>query len=117
MAPGANETLAIHLTGSASFQSVCRIDLPQGSLLAMQSFPAASGIPVERRNMSKATSGSLLDANPKTTKSKNIRRVFGALSNKITKYEPEKEIVPGITPYGLRRATHHTDYRRAPNRR
>ena len=28
---------------------------------------------------------------------KNIRRVFGALGNKVTQYEPGKELVPGIT--------------------
>jgi glyoxylase-like metal-dependent hydrolase (beta-lactamase superfamily II) len=28
---------------------------------------------------------------------KNIRRVFGALGNKVTRYEPGKEVVPGIT--------------------
>jgi glyoxylase-like metal-dependent hydrolase (beta-lactamase superfamily II) len=44
-------------------------------------------------NMSKAASGSLLDTN-----FKNIRRVFGALNNKVTQYEPDRDIVPGITP-------------------
>ena len=27
----------------------------------------------------------------------NVRRVFGALGNKVTQYEPGKELVPGIT--------------------
>jgi len=43
-------------------------------------------------NMSKAPAGSPLEGN-----FKNIRRVFGALGNKVTQYEAGKEPVPGIT--------------------
>jgi glyoxylase-like metal-dependent hydrolase (beta-lactamase superfamily II) len=43
-------------------------------------------------NMSKAPAGSPLEGN-----FKNIRRVFGALGNKVTQYEAGKELVPGIT--------------------
>src|SRR5262245_50447263 len=43
-------------------------------------------------NMSKAAAGSMLENN-----FKNIRRVFGALGNKVTQYEAGKEIAPGIT--------------------
>ena len=42
-------------------------------------------------NMSKAPAGSPLEGN-----FKNIRRVFGALGNKVTQYEPGREIVTGI---------------------
>jgi glyoxylase-like metal-dependent hydrolase (beta-lactamase superfamily II) len=42
--------------------------------------------------MAKAPAGSGLENN-----FKNIRRVFGALGNKVTQYEPDKELVPGIT--------------------
>jgi glyoxylase-like metal-dependent hydrolase (beta-lactamase superfamily II) len=43
-------------------------------------------------NMSKAPAGSPLEGN-----FKNIRRVFGALGNKVTQYESGKELVSGIT--------------------
>ena len=43
-------------------------------------------------NMSKAPAGSLLETN-----FKNNRRVFGVLSNRVTHYEPGKELLPGIT--------------------
>ncbi len=43
-------------------------------------------------NMSKAAAGSIVEGN-----FKNTRRVFGALGNKVTQYEADKEIVPGIT--------------------
>ena len=43
-------------------------------------------------NMAKAPPGSLLETN-----FKNNRRVFGALGNRVTLYEPGKEIVSGIT--------------------
>ena len=43
-------------------------------------------------NMSKAAAGSPLEGN-----FKNVRRVFGALGNKVTQYEPDKELIPGIT--------------------
>src|SRR5262245_57380545 len=43
-------------------------------------------------NMSKAAAGSMLEGN-----FKNVRRVFGALNNKVTQYEAGKEIAPGIT--------------------
>ena len=43
-------------------------------------------------NMSKAPAGSLLETN-----FKNNRRVFGALGNRVTHYEPGKELLPGIT--------------------
>jgi glyoxylase-like metal-dependent hydrolase (beta-lactamase superfamily II) len=43
-------------------------------------------------NMSKAAAGSPLEGN-----FKNIRRVFGALGNKVTQYDAGKEIAPGIT--------------------
>ena len=43
-------------------------------------------------NMSKAAAGSPLEGN-----FKNVRRVFGALGNKVTQYEHDKELVPGIT--------------------
>src|SRR5262249_34698659 len=43
-------------------------------------------------NMSKAA-GTPLENN-----FKNARRVFGALNNKVTQYDPGKELVPGITP-------------------
>ena len=42
--------------------------------------------------MSKATGNALVEGN-----FKNIKRVFGALGNKVTQYEPGKEVVPGIT--------------------
>jgi glyoxylase-like metal-dependent hydrolase (beta-lactamase superfamily II) len=42
--------------------------------------------------MSRAPAGS-----PAETNFKNIRRVFGALGNKVTQYEPGKEVAPGIT--------------------
>jgi glyoxylase-like metal-dependent hydrolase (beta-lactamase superfamily II) len=42
--------------------------------------------------MSKAAAGSPLEGN-----FKNIRRVFGALGNKVTQYDAGKEIVSGIT--------------------
>lgn len=45
-------------------------------------------------NMSKAPAGGPLEGN-----FKNIRRVFGALGNKVTQYQPDKELVPGITSY------------------
>ena len=43
-------------------------------------------------NMAKASAGSLLESN-----FKNNRRVFGALGNRVTHYEPGKELLPGIT--------------------
>ena len=43
-------------------------------------------------NMSKAAGNSLIEGN-----FKNARRVFGALGNKVTQYEPGKEVVSGIT--------------------
>ncbi len=43
-------------------------------------------------NMSRAPANSPLETN-----FKNIRRVFGALGNKATQYEPGKELAPGIT--------------------
>jgi len=43
-------------------------------------------------NMSRAPAGSLLETN-----FKNNRRVFGALGNKVTHYEPGKELLPGIS--------------------
>jgi len=43
-------------------------------------------------NMSKAPAGSLLESN-----FRNVRRVFGALGNRVTPYETGTEIVPGIT--------------------
>jgi glyoxylase-like metal-dependent hydrolase (beta-lactamase superfamily II) len=43
-------------------------------------------------NMAKAAAGSPLEGN-----FKNVRRVFGALGNKVTQYEPDKELVAGIT--------------------
>ena len=42
-------------------------------------------------NMSKAAAGSPLENAFKT-----VRRVFGVFDNKVTQYEPEKEIAPGI---------------------
>ena len=42
--------------------------------------------------MAKAPAGSGLEGN-----FKNIRRVFGALGNKVTQYDADKELVPGIT--------------------
>ena len=42
-------------------------------------------------NMSKAGAGSPLEGN-----FKNVRRVFGALGNKVTQYEAGKDVVPGI---------------------
>ncbi len=42
--------------------------------------------------MSKGTGKPILEGN-----FKNVRRVFGALGNKVTQYEAGKEIVPGIT--------------------
>ncbi len=42
--------------------------------------------------MSKATGNAIVEGN-----FKNIKRVFGALGNKVTPYEPGKEVVPGIT--------------------
>jgi len=44
--------------------------------------------------MSKAAGNQLLDGN-----FKNVRRVFGALGNKVTQYEPGKELISGITSY------------------
>jgi glyoxylase-like metal-dependent hydrolase (beta-lactamase superfamily II) len=41
---------------------------------------------------SKATGNALVEGN-----FKNIKRVFGALGNKVTQYEAGKEVVPGIT--------------------
>jgi glyoxylase-like metal-dependent hydrolase (beta-lactamase superfamily II) len=41
---------------------------------------------------SKAVGNTLVEGN-----FKNVKRVFGALGNKVTPYEPGKEIVPGIT--------------------
>jgi glyoxylase-like metal-dependent hydrolase (beta-lactamase superfamily II) len=43
-------------------------------------------------NMSQAAAGSPLEGN-----FKNIRRVFGALGNKVTQYDAGKEVVSGIT--------------------
>jgi glyoxylase-like metal-dependent hydrolase (beta-lactamase superfamily II) len=43
-------------------------------------------------NMAKAAAGSPLEGN-----FKNVRRVFGALGNKVTQYDAGKEVVPGIT--------------------
>ncbi len=43
-------------------------------------------------NMSKAPAGGPLEGN-----FKNVRRVFGALGNKVTQYDADKEPVPGIT--------------------
>jgi glyoxylase-like metal-dependent hydrolase (beta-lactamase superfamily II) len=45
-------------------------------------------------NMSKAPAGGALEGN-----FKNIRRVFGALGNKVTQYQPDKELAPGIASY------------------
>ena len=45
-------------------------------------------------NMSKAPVGGVLEA-----QFKNMRRVFGALGNKVTQYAPDKELAPGITSY------------------
>jgi glyoxylase-like metal-dependent hydrolase (beta-lactamase superfamily II) len=45
-------------------------------------------------NMSKAAGNQALENN-----FKNARRVFGALNNKVTQYEPGKELMPGITSY------------------
>jgi glyoxylase-like metal-dependent hydrolase (beta-lactamase superfamily II) len=42
-------------------------------------------------NMSKAAAGSPLEGN-----FKNIRRVFGALGNKVTQYDAGKDLMPGI---------------------
>jgi len=42
--------------------------------------------------MSKATGNALVEGN-----FKNVKRVFGALGNKVTQYEPGKEVTPGIT--------------------
>lgn len=42
-------------------------------------------------NMSKAPAGSPLEGN-----FKNVRRVFGALGNKVTQYDAGKDVVPGI---------------------
>ena len=42
--------------------------------------------------MSKGTGNPILEGS-----FKNARRVFGALGNKVTRYEADKEIVPGIT--------------------
>ena len=42
--------------------------------------------------MSKGTGNPILEGN-----FKNVRRVFGALGNKVTQYDAGKEIVPGIT--------------------
>jgi glyoxylase-like metal-dependent hydrolase (beta-lactamase superfamily II) len=42
--------------------------------------------------MSKATGNALVEGN-----FKNVKRVFGALGNKVTQYEPGKEVAPGIT--------------------
>jgi glyoxylase-like metal-dependent hydrolase (beta-lactamase superfamily II) len=44
--------------------------------------------------MSRLPAGGLLEG-----QLKNIRRVFGALGNKVTQYEPDKELAPGITSY------------------
>jgi glyoxylase-like metal-dependent hydrolase (beta-lactamase superfamily II) len=43
-------------------------------------------------NMSRAPAGSPVEFN-----FKNMRRVFGALGNKVRQYEPNKEVVPGIS--------------------
>jgi glyoxylase-like metal-dependent hydrolase (beta-lactamase superfamily II) len=43
-------------------------------------------------NMSRAPVGSQAEFN-----FKNARRVFGALGNKVRQYEPDKEVVPGVT--------------------
>lgn len=43
-------------------------------------------------NMTRAAGNNLIEGN-----FKNARRVFGALGNKVTQYEPGKEIVAGIT--------------------
>ncbi len=57
---------------------------------------------------SKATGNALVEGN-----FKNIKRVFGALGNKVTQYEAGKEVVPGITsmatyrPYAGPRVAHH----------
>jgi glyoxylase-like metal-dependent hydrolase (beta-lactamase superfamily II) len=45
-------------------------------------------------NMSKAPAGGALEGN-----FKNIRRVFGAFGNKVTQYQPDKELAPGITSH------------------
>ena len=42
--------------------------------------------------MSKATGNALVEGN-----FKNVKRVFGALGNKVTQHEPGKEVAPGIT--------------------
>jgi len=42
--------------------------------------------------MSKAAGNTLVEGN-----FKNVKRVFGALGNKVTQYEPGKEVAPGIT--------------------
>jgi glyoxylase-like metal-dependent hydrolase (beta-lactamase superfamily II) len=44
--------------------------------------------------ISKLPAGGLLEG-----QLKNIRRVFGALGNKVTQYQPDKELAPGITSY------------------
>src|SRR5262245_45561701 len=41
---------------------------------------------------SKAVGNALVDGN-----FKNVKRIFGALGNKVTQYEPGKEVAPGIT--------------------
>jgi glyoxylase-like metal-dependent hydrolase (beta-lactamase superfamily II) len=41
---------------------------------------------------SKAAGNALVDGN-----FKNVKRIFGALGNKVTPYEPGKEVAPGIT--------------------
>jgi len=43
-------------------------------------------------NMNRAPAGSPVESN-----FKNFRRVFGIFGNKVTQYEPNKEVVPGIT--------------------
>jgi len=43
---------------------------------------------------SKAAGNQVLDGN-----FKNVKRVFGALGNKVTQYEPGKELITGITSY------------------
>ena len=45
-------------------------------------------------NMSKAAGNNVLETN-----FKNVRRVFGALNNKVTQYDPGKELMSGITSY------------------
>jgi len=49
----------------------------------------------------------------------NLRRVFDGLGRKVTPYEPDKELAPGITSvatYGIRRGTTRTSSPRATAR-